>query len=588
MAKRSPPSRGVPPILRAKEPAILHEGTKSRRTGEKSPAARQLADWFRQLDRFVRATRTFGPDAPNVGPMRERLTEDLLQHIGFHAPLLLRCTALEIWLQDEIVVAGPEAGDEGGARLDRRVPFLLYRDGIRTIEIAPNATPDDIAALLDAIVVCASGRIEHEDMVSMLWAVDLTGLRFEVAPLESSLLVQTHQDAPLNSAAGALGGDAGTGQEQVDFDDWFAPDTPADAGREWQALESVEVAATRDWLARLKQDAAQPWPKRSAEIVRTARHLEPGASMNEAIGSVVVGWLGEAIEHGRWQEALEAYEALPHDEGDAGPTARTLQDILAGLDADGIAEKLDESEPEAQGTFFALAVHVGRPALDLVVAVLARATRPRLRAAATTALGYICSEQPRLLAPYLTDSRWHVVRNIVFTLGQIGGDEVADILATAAHHHDIRVRRAVVHALGQVSERRRIPLLVSQLGTPDHSHLAAVLAMLTRAPDDHVAEALLAQIAALDFESRPPESRVALLAALGDTASDRAIPTLQAMVLKGGWFARRTPERSAAASTLARIGSPVAIAVLQDGLQSRAEAVRAACQEALTRRERVA
>jgi len=112
--------------------------------------------------------------------------------------------------------------------------------------------------------------------------------------------------------------------------------------------------------------------------------------------------------------------------------------------------------------------------------------------------------------------------------------------------------------------------------------------MITRAPDDHVAEALLAQIGALDFETRPPESRVALLAALADTASDRAIPTLQAMVLKGGWFARRTPERSAAASTLARIGSPVAIAVLQDGLQSRAEAVRAACQEALTRRERVA
>lgn len=547
-----------------------------------------MADWFRQLDRFVRATRTFGPEAPNVGPMRERLTEDLLQHLGFHAPLLLRCTALEIWLQDEIVVAGPEAGDEGGSRLDRRVPFLLYRDGIRSIEITPDATREDIIAFLDALVVCASGRIAHEDMVSMLWAVDLTGLRFEVAPLESTLLVQTYQDSTLDSAGRALGGDVGSGLEQGDFPDWFAPGVPADALPEWQALASVEAAATCDWIERWKLDAARPWQKRSAEIVRIARHLEPGASMNDAIGSVVVGWLGEAIEHGRWKEALEAYEALPQDEEPSGPTAKTLQDILAGLDSEGIAEKLDESEPEAQGTFFALAVHVGRPALDLVVAVLARATRPRLRAAATTALGYICSEQPELLAPYLVDSRWHVVRNIVFTLGQIGGDGVADMLATAAHHHDIRVRRAVVHALGQVSERRRIPLLISQLGTADHSHLTAVLAMITRSPDDHVAEALLAQIGALDFETRPPESRVALLAALADTASDRAIPTLQAMVLKGGWFARRTPERSAAASTLARIGTPVAIAVLQDGLHSRAEAVRAACQEALTRRERVA
>ena len=516
--------------------------------------------------------------------MRERALADMAEILQFHAPLLLRCSAVEIWLHDELVVRGPDAQGEDGGRMERRIPFLLYRDGVRAIHMDGSTTTADLEAFLDALTAVANGRSEDSDLVSRLWEVELTGLSFEIAPLETALATN------MESANGPqLAGANGEGGVAADpFDDWYSAETGTNAEAAWAALHENETAARDAWRERWKVERARPRRERSAELLRAVHALDGGTEMREALAVMSAGWLAQSIEHGHWQEALEACASLPRPEDMPESVTRMLQNLLSGLDVESIAERLDESDTEAQGTFFALTVQIGVPALDLVVAVLGQATRPRLRAAATTAICYTCSDHPERIERFLSDSRWQVVRNIVFALGHIGGDEIASMLARAARHVDARVRRAVVQALGQVSPARRVPILVSQLDTPDAQLLAATLAMLMRTPDSRATEAILARINAVDFESRPPDVRVALLGALADVADERAVPTLDGMLNRGGWFARRTPERSAAAVTLARIGTPLALEALNNGLRSRSEAVRAACQEALLRREHAA
>ena len=85
-----------------------------------------------------------------------------------------------------------------------------------------------------------------------------------------------------------------------------------------------------------------------------------------------------------------------------------------------------------------------------------------------------------------------------------------------------------------------------------------------------------------EFESRPEEHRVALLSALADVASDQALPALEELLLRGGWFARRSAERLAAARAIVRLGTPAARNVLEQGLHHRSYAVREACDEALS------
>src|SRR5260221_3673789 len=110
------------------------------------------------------------------------------------------------------------------------------------------------------------------------------------------------------------------------------------------------------------------------------------------------------------------------------------------------------------------------------------------------------------------------------------------------------------------------------------------LTMLAREPDPRVAEALVARIGAPEFEGRSEEQKIALISALADVGDEEVVPALEEMLVKGGWFARRSPERTAAARALARMDCAAARTVLEQGLQHRSEAVRAACDEGLASR----
>ncbi|MFI5372519.1 MAG: HEAT repeat domain-containing protein, partial [Candidatus Eisenbacteria bacterium] len=230
---------------------------------------------------------------------------------------------------------------------------------------------------------------------------------------------------------------------------------------------------------------------------------------------------------------------------------------------------------------FALAVAIGRPAIDLACSVMALALKSRTRAAACTMLCYLCSDSPELLARYLGDTRWFVVRNVVFVLGQIGGAAVVPLLEVAARHPEPRVRHAVVTALGNCPGEARVPLLLAQLESRDPQVLATSLHMLGRTKSPQVARAILKQIEDPSFARRAADSQRSLFNALADCGDDEVVPGLETLLHKGGWFAQPTLERTAAARTLARIGTESALAALEIGLRAHREAVRHACLEAL-------
>jgi HEAT repeat protein len=308
--------------------------------------------------------------------------------------------------------------------------------------------------------------------------------------------------------------------------------------------------------------------------------------MGRALTRSSITWLASALQRAGWEEAQRALGILNQIDRDRARCADELAAALAGLDMDVVAERLDEGETADQNRFAAFTVALGPPAVGFCVDIMARADKARARAAAVTALCYLCAEQPELLAPWLADSRWHVVRNVVFVLGHIGGSAVAPLLRTVARHPEPRVRRQLVQALGAVPAQESNLLLIEQLDTRDGQLLAAALNMLTRDKDPRVARAILDCIESPDFESRDESNQRALFGALGDVADDRQVRALESLLHKGGWFARRSFQRVAVARTLRRIGTASAMAALEAGVRARSDAVRAACLEALGSRGR--
>src|SRR5258706_14976876 len=504
-------------------------------------------------------------------------------------------------LGDELLVrAGHAATDEGvqyGA-LDE-LPFMFYRDGVRKVTIQPSASRGELDAFFEALRLSGGTSDNHEGLVTMLWQANLSQIQVESVPLEQTIYLTskergtgaataapkagyTYEGAEMHGELGQLAGIQGLHRDT--FDDWEATESMANVPAIYAALRPAMDSATARFRAMWEDEHATDWRLKAPDGMRLLLMLDPSESTREATAHAMGTWVADALQRFAWEEARAALGLLREFDADLTRRAAELSVANERLDVAGIVERLDEAEPDEAGRFDAVLAALGRSAVGLGCAVLGRTNNTRTRAAASTALCYICADNPQLLATYLSDSRPALVQGIAFVLGQIGGARVADLLRSACLHPDLRVRRQAVQALGNVPLDDRLPLLLEQLETDDSQLLGSVLSLLTRERDERVARALLDQVMAPAFETRSENSRRALFGALGEVAGDEAVPALEAQLMKGGWFARRSFERSAAARALERIGTPRAVSVLEAGLRAPSEAVRSAGMDAMSQK----
>jgi hypothetical protein len=566
-----------------------------------SPMAFAIMGWLRSVARALRAFRLYRGDNPVVLEQRTKLITSLQEIAKSHGMIDLRITPSEIYLVDEAVVKPSPRSDDGIRMPEELLPFQIYRDGIRRLLIQPDVTPAEVGTLIDALRTTGVGPDTQDDLVTLLWQGNLTRIQLESVPLEQTIYLSVHRGeggggsgqraqsyawSPAGTEIRATIGQAtgAQGLHRDTFDDWSLAVTVVDPVAGWAELAQHVTEARAGFLARWEAERAEPWTAVVPRLMHRMLEADPGDDMRNALTQSIVTWLASALQHSEWIEAQQALGLLRELDPDGARGNASLDQALSGLDMNEIAERLDESDPEDHARFSALVVAIGAPALDLACTVLCMSNKIRPRAAASTALTFLCNDHPEMLAPYLVDSRWTMVRNVVFVLGQIGGSAVTPLLRTASDHHEVRVRRAVVQALGGVPREERTPILLQQLETRDPQLLAAALNMLTRERNPRVARAILDRIEAPDFESRNEDNQRALFNALSEMADDSVVPRLHALIHKGGWFARRTLERVAAARVLRRLATEKSMAALETGLRSKSEIVRAACLEAMSQR----
>ena len=560
------------------------------------------AQWLKHFARAVKSARLYRSENPMVEGLRDQTWSQLDALLKEHGAWKLQILTDEIRLDDEVVVRGPSrvAGQErsiGGA--EEHLPFLFYGDGIRALTLLPTIQRREFEAMFEAMVIVGKRRNTQDDLMTLLWQANLGAIVIESVPPEQTIYLSSRKSSGGGhrghrgqafawGASGAeIRGDVGKmigaqGLHRDTFDDWRLPDVHAHSTQAYRAVLPQVEASRERFLRQWNEEQSQSWPDQVASLVRCMLAADGGDETRATLAHGIVTWLGNALQGAVWSEAERALGILRELDPEGVHTESQLAEALAGLEGEAIASQLDESDPEEQARFAALALAIGKPAVGLCCLVMSLCERARPRAAATTALCFLCNEDPSLLKPWLEDERWYVVRNVVLVLGQIGGSEVVELLREAANHPEPRVRREVVRALGSVSRAERTPLLIQQLSSRDPQLISATLQLLIRERHPRVVKVMLDRIEARDFENLTEGVQRAFIQALTEVADDDAVPALERMLTRdGGWFAMRTITRDAAARILHRIGSEKAMAVLEAGLRSKTEAVRLACLDAM-------
>jgi hypothetical protein len=571
---------------------------------ELSEAAQEASAWLRLLARGLRTFRIYRGDNPVVVTVRTQLATSLAENLSRFGGWQLRFTPNRVYLEDEPVIQPdpPPPGEEVVRQVHHDLPFIFYRDGIRRLTLLPGIPSSDIQSLFEALTIAGHGPNAQDDLVTLLWQANLTHVRVESVPLEQTIYLssrrtrkrqgpardegQVYAWAPTGSDIRAdLGQEAGTQGLHLDtFDDWELPWKVPDVREAYARLLPLMEEARVRFPAAWARECEVDWTEQAPVVMRRIHAFDPSDDARYSLSHATATWLAATLHDGRWSEAEHVLGILREFDPNGTHSSSDIGSMATSLDVGFLTEKLDEAEPEDHARFAALVVALGPAMIRLAIGVLAGSQRVRVRAAASAALTSLCAEQPELLAPYLTDPRWHVVRNVVFVLGQIGGPAVVGMLGTLTHHPEPRVRRQIIHALGSSPVEERTPILIAMLDAREPQILSAALQMLIREPTPEFQRALLERIQRPDFEYRSEELQRTIYGALAEIANDDAVPVLETVLHRGGWFAKRTLERYAAARVLARIATERARSALDAGLRSKSEAVRQCCLEALSAR----
>jgi hypothetical protein len=559
------------------------------RSPEQEAVARAAGIWIHQFARTLKTCRLYDSNNPTVIRFRSELATAATRLLDEFGSMRLRFTSEDVTCEGVSLYEAKSRDD------NLALPF--YRDGVRGLAFQPGVIAHEIDTLLDA-VLRVTGQVDGEDdLVTLLWEGHLAHIEVDFVPSagevgggaesdESGALLpwpamsgDETPETPAGSNATVETVEGGTREDRSD--DWTAGDLTVEIEAGYAELESLSESESARF--RKEFEAEHAVPILTSSIAISQAFLAAGANLDDRLelSRFLPRLLRQAVAQGNWLEARAAVQMLRECAAPDWAPESFAQELTQPISVSSVVERLDAAEANAT-EFVALSDQFGPPGLDLLNLVLAESQSRNNRRMLAEAIARRCHDNPERLAPWLSDPRWFVVRNIVHILGWIGTPAIVGLLQSAVRNPDPRVRQEVVAALGQIDARLARPLLLRLMDGSDTRMLLAVLHQLSAARDAGVARAVLRLMQAEEFDARPPEERRAIYSALSSTGEDAVLPELEEELHKGNWFSRNVEaHRQSVARCIARIGTPRARAILEAGLASKRMPLRKACEDAM-------
>lgn len=542
--------------------------------------------WLSQFARTLKTCRLYDAANPAVLKFREELAVSAGKLVEEHGPLTFRFESADVTLDGQSLHPARSRDDN--------LAYPFHRDGVRGLTLQPGLDAGEVGALVDAVLAVTGPALEDGDLVTLLWEAQLRHVEIDYIPAEGD--IGDGGAAPAESGDGPLlpwpGKDepppaqspeeASAARAEGRSEDWVLGDSTVEVEASFVELDALATVEVERFRAEYHREHTVPPVTAAMAIAAACRAARANETDRAEIGRFVPRVLRGALTSGAWADARVALRELREEHGAAWHEETFVQELLQPVSVQRAVEHLDAQGEAAQAEFLAFALELGDPGIDWTTLVLSESQQRPVRLALAQALAARCKEQPERLAPWLSDGRWYVVRNIVHILGWIGGPSIVGLLNVALKHPDTRVREQVVGALANVDLKLSRPLLVRAIDGADTRLFCQVLHQLSGARDPATARFVFAFLQQEKFALRPAEERRAIYAALASVGGDEIVAELDAELQRTNWFDKQIEiHRHNVARCLARIATPRARQVLERATQSKRPPVRQAAQSAL-------
>ncbi len=534
----------------------------------------------------IKAFRFYPSDNPTLKGLKDQLLRKFQHFLSKYPSFVIQVGQYDLSYKGKILYENRD--------VKTSLAFSLYKDGLREIRFLKNLEEWEVQGVIDILTQSEPINPSEGDIITMMWERDFVHIRYLAVDeyLEESTVVvpdtveQFRKNLVLKSVAHLV--EAGPGEQ----------DSEEKAGLNAEELSPLvsnpsAYSLTAQEAERLRRDVETEVELSPAsnmvgilfEILLLEKEQEP---YQDAFHTLIK-LLDDFLTLGRFAQATHLLKRvqllLKAGDLQGWQTEKVEQVLLEAGDEARVAriERALEREEARLEEINAYLLLLSKNSIRPLVKLLGELKNSKARRVFCDALAEIGKDSIELFTPFMEDRRWFLVRNIVYILGRIGKEESLPYIQRAFNHEENRVRREAIQALGLIGGQKTIGLLVRALTDNDVRIRCMAAINLGKMGKKAGLIPLVEIVQSKDFSKREPVEIKAFFNGIGMAGSDEVVSVLQDLLERKSWFGRgRIDEtRIGAAQALAMIGTPDAIAVLEEGKNSKDEALREACVRAL-------
>ncbi len=540
----------------------------------------------------VKAFRFYPPDNPTLKGVRDQLLRRFQFFLNKYQSFVIQVGEYDLSYKGKVLYENRD--------MKTSLAFSLYKDGLREIRFVKNLEEWEVQGIIDILKQSEQINPLEDDLVTMMWERDFVHVSFLATDdfLQGTpVMIPDHADRfrenlvlkPLAHHVVVDLAEEGS-EERVNLDNLLSKISeelsPFVSDRGVYTLTSDEVEGLR------KDVEAEVDPLFTAtlvdivfEILVLEKEQEPYQDTVNTLIKVLDTFLtlGQFVPATdllkRTYRFLKTYAAGDWQIEKIGELLLKAGEEVRVARIGKILEK-EEVPLEEVNAYLSL---LPKNSIQPLVKLLGGLKNSKARRVFCDALSEIGKNAIELFIPFMEDKRWFLVRNIIYILGRIGKEESLPYIQKAFNHEENRVRREAIQALGLIGGQKTVGLLVRALTDEDIRIRCMAAVNLGKAGKKAGLVPLVEIVQTKEFYKREPVEIKAFFNGIGMVGSNEVVPVLQELLERKSWFGRgKTDEiRIGAAHALAMIGTAEAIAILEEGKNSKDETLRDACTQAL-------
>lgn len=522
------------------------------------------ADIMHAFVKTSKGLKMYQANNPLLGRFFQELTEKLATMLSLYSEYKLDVDRFELRYKGHLVYENADTNES--------LAFRLYSDGIRSIIFGEGSEEWELREFLGIVNMNASFSVD-DDIVTRLWDKGL--------PHCSYILEDDFQETDMQIADQLSGASAR----------WKIPPSclidPGSCATQLQAVPPQLYTLTEEDLTYLQTLLESDERLRSLdETARLLSAILAGVPEKELFATFLEIYLKltrNLFLAGEGEYALKMFAFLCQRTTAKEPAEERRRQVLQALGRfwseevlKGLCKIIDSADAISVDELKTLSIMIGRTAPSALCELLGLVEKMKMRKVLLATTTEIARENPHLFRAYLSDSRWYLVRNMVFMLAQLKNAVLLDQVVMLIGHRDQRVRKEVLKYLVAVPEPRAKPYILKFLRDESSAIRIMALQLMGKARLQFALKPIVAFVESGEFEQMDILERKAVYEAIGELGGESMMPLFKSMLTKRFLF-QKAKEKEAvicAVAGLQKIPGEETLRLLEEALRSKGQEFR--------------